>query len=427
MERAAGKGNTGKSPYTPAQRKLLESRGIDPDSRKYGEGRWGSEKGAVSLEDLDKAATEKLGLTEPRLNYSGLTGRFGTAKFPGSAKFGTGKLKDKFVRNLSQLEEASPAAHEAAVRLAASNAQASAMIHAAVPQIERALGPEGPKWEDLRKAYIESRLQGIRQRWGNFAAQASAASPSELEQKLEGGWMDLLRDIEEKGDVPQDAAQTATALRANAETGKGGKWDALRDFLKRTFEQARDSTAHVMTPDEFNAVRYHPNFAAADRAYGRLIEKPLNESHARNEGVFSDALGPLNRYYPLVPIEKAQVAQQTIGMNRPYKKPENFANQFATGLGEYDTSMKGLRERVVRSFRANWISERVEATVALSAIHPRAIRPRDSRFRKSPSGTNGRYRSRFAGNRMLGDRTPIQMVGTSLMRADWPSMDGSFP
>ncbi len=335
-----------RSKYTPAQRELLKARGIDPDAR-------GGERGAVNLEDLDRYATEKLGLAEPRLNYSGLTGTLGTERFPGSAKFGTGKFKDKFIRNLSQLEEASPAAHEAAVRLAASNAQASAMIHAAVPQIERALGPEGPKWADLRKAYMESRLQGIRQRWGNFAAQASAASPAELEQKLEGGWMDLLRDIEEKGDVPQDAAQTATALRANAETGKGGKWDALRDFLKRTFEQARDSTAHVMTPDEFDAVRYHPNFAAADRAYGRLIEKPLNESHARNEGVFSDALGPLNRYYPLVPIEKAQLAQQTIGMNRPYKKPENFANQFATGLGEYDTSMKGLRERVVLSFRAN--------------------------------------------------------------------------
>jgi hypothetical protein len=40
-------------------------------------------------------------------------------------------------------------------------------------------------------------------------------------------------------------------------------------------------------------------------------------------------------------------------MKRPYKKPENFANHFATGLGEYDTSMAALRDRVVRAFRAN--------------------------------------------------------------------------
>ena len=311
------------------------------------------ERGGVTLPDVDKFATEKLGLTEPRLNYSGLTGQFGTAKFPGSAEFGTGKFKDKFVRNLSQLELASPASHEAGVRLATSNAQGQALINAAVPTIERTLGKDGPRWEDLRKAYMESRLQGIRQRWGKMAAQASVSTPTQLAHMLDNGGMDLLKDIAEKGDVPQDVAQTAAALRVDADSGHVKAWGTMRDFLRKTFEQAAEATAHVMTPEEFDAVRYHPKFKAADEAYGRLIEQPLNESHARNEGVFSNALGPLNRYYPLVPIEKAQVQQQTIGMKRPYRKPENFANHFATGLGDYDTSMTALRDRVVKAFRAN--------------------------------------------------------------------------
>jgi hypothetical protein len=141
----------------------------------------------LNLGDLNQVAELKLGLSEPRTNYSGLTGTLGTEKFPGAAKFGTGKFKDKFIRNLSQLEEASPVAHEAGVRLATSNAQASALINAAVPQIEKILGKDGPTWEDLRKAYIESRLRGIRERWGKMAAQSSVATPAQLVHML-GKW-----------------------------------------------------------------------------------------------------------------------------------------------------------------------------------------------------------------------------------------------
>ena len=121
-------------------------------------------------------------------------------------------------------------AHEAGVRLATSNAQASALINAAVPQIEKILGKDGPTWEDLRKAYIESRLRGIRERWGKMAAQSSVATPAQLVHMLDNGSTDLLKVIQQKGDIPQDVAQTATALRAAGENGNLQAFQTLRDF-----------------------------------------------------------------------------------------------------------------------------------------------------------------------------------------------------
>jgi hypothetical protein len=38
----------------------------------------------------------------------------------------------------------------------------------------------------------------------------------------------------------------------------------------------------------------------------RLVEKPVAEAHARNENVFSDAVGPLDTYYPLIPVTEEE-------------------------------------------------------------------------------------------------------------------------
>jgi putative transcriptional regulator len=72
---------------------------------------------------------------------------------------GLGAAKDKTVRNLSQLEEASPKAHEAAVRAASSRAQVSVILRGAAPKIMEALRTTGVStWQEMRQALIESRL-----------------------------------------------------------------------------------------------------------------------------------------------------------------------------------------------------------------------------------------------------------------------------
>ena len=111
------------------------------------------ERGSVDISDLTEALRERFPEEfgdEPRENYSGL-----------------GATKDKFVRNLSQLEKASPEAHAAAVRAATSHSQAAALIRASMPAIEKALGTDATP-EVFRKALVESRLQGLRQRWNDW-------------------------------------------------------------------------------------------------------------------------------------------------------------------------------------------------------------------------------------------------------------------
>lgn len=102
----------------------------------------------------------------PRGNYSGL-----------------GAIQNILVRNLSQLEKASPEAHAAAVRAASSSGQVEVLLRAAVPKIQQALGPKGPTWDEFRLALIESRQRGIRRRWETLArwevtARSSTGSPA---------------------------------------------------------------------------------------------------------------------------------------------------------------------------------------------------------------------------------------------------------
>jgi hypothetical protein len=47
------------------------------------------------------------------------------------------------------------------------------MLRAAVPKIEKTLAAgNGPTWEDMRRALIDSRLQGIRDRWSHIISLA---------------------------------------------------------------------------------------------------------------------------------------------------------------------------------------------------------------------------------------------------------------
>lgn len=310
------------------------------------------ERGSVNLGDLAEALRrefpEEFG-DEAKANYSGL-----------------GAIKDKFVRNLSQLEEASPAAHAAAVRAATSRSQAAALIRAVMPRISDALGSDGPTPEEFRKTLIESRLQGLRQRWTDLAnSAAKIATAGGLDRFIgeDSGGVDrlvnLLGSVEGKrGDTtdrlfadafPQDLRETAAALIEQRD------FRTLGALLQRTFSDAAKSVARAMEPEEFEHVRQSPGFQRALPLYKELLKKPLAESHALNEGLFSNALGPLDTYYPLVPVRAEDAPRSWSGLARsPYRKPPNMANNFATGLAEsYDASIAGLKDRVTDALRAN--------------------------------------------------------------------------
>lgn len=289
----------------------------------------GSEAGAVNLSDLVDFYDEHFGNDGPLVNYSGL-----------------GAHQTKLIRNLSQIEKANKPIHTAAVRAASSRGQASTILRAAVPLIQDALKSGQVSWRELRLAMIEGRLQGIRQRWIDFATQVAGMTDEELAEDFNEQFGTLLDAIRGKKDIPQEVSQTAAALYEVED------WQTLRDFLHETFMDASRGVATVMEPEWYDSVVADPGAQKALAIYKRLVEKPMGENHALNEGVFSNALGPLDTYYPLIATEREQ--KYGPGRRLPYRKPNNPNNKFATGLSEdYDTDMSAFRDRLASAVRAN--------------------------------------------------------------------------
>jgi ddrB-like ParB superfamily domain len=289
------------------------------------------ERGAVDItpmaEALQRKFPEAIG-GEPRSNYSGL-----------------GAARDKFIRNLSQLEEASPEAHAAAVRAASSRAQSAALLRSAMPRIEEALGSDVAP-ADFRRALIQGRLEGLRQRWSEMAADPRSAFANDPDRPAR--LMELLGNIEGKRGLPQDLRQTAAALMERSDV------PTLESFLRETFSDAASSVARVMDAGEFERIRGTPGFERGLAAYKQLLEQPLAENHALNEGVFSDALGPLKTYYPLVPLKESEAVMARAASRPAYGKPRNIANEFATGLaGQYDPGVAALGDRIAAALRSN--------------------------------------------------------------------------
>ncbi len=284
---------------------------------------------SVSLGGLTRFLQNRFGDDAPEANYSGL-----------------GAYKSKYVRNLSQTEMASLPAHTAGIRAAASRAQAGAILRSSVPSITKALEGSGVDWPEMRLTLIESRLHGLRERWNRFAEEARDLDDKELEKAFDDHFADLLGAMEGKRGMPENVVQTATELAESKD------WDTLRDYLQVEFERAAAHVAEVMDPDRFDVVRHNPGFQNALEVYKQLVEGPMAENHALNEGVFSESLGPLATYYPLIPTERP--SSPGPGRRLPYHKPKNLANNFATGLAEgYEIAMDALRDRLAQGIRSN--------------------------------------------------------------------------
>lgn len=276
----------------------------------------------------------------PRANYSELGALRATYR-PGGG--------------LSQTEMANSAVFEAGIRAASYRSQISVILRAAVPAIERALEGSEFTWDELRLALVESRLRGARQRWEDFAAQAREMTDDELAGSFTEHFATLLGFIEDKAGLPEDLAETAAAMLERAEAHprlRAKTLEQLRGFLERTFDQAAASVNTAMDADWFDAVTGDPQVQQALVLYKKLVEAPMAREHALNEGVFSDALGPLDTYYPLIPVNRP--TPHPPGRMLPYRKPRNAQNAFATGLSQqYDATIEAFRDRLEKAARGN--------------------------------------------------------------------------
>lgn len=299
---------------------------------------------APMLTDLAQAIVDRFGKKDaPKVNYSGLGG-LKRSLLPG--------------RNLAEVEQASRKVFEAALPTASADAITSTVLQSAVPAIKNALEGSNHTWDEQRLYYTESRLRGLKERWADFADQVANMSQDDLERSLQESpdgqgspFLSLLEQIEGKQGIDQNLGQTATAI------AEAQDWDLLRDFMQGSFLEAHDRVAQVMPDAQFDnfqeAVARDSRVKEADRLYGEHIEKPMAEAHAINEGVFSNALGPANRYIPLVPMEAPP--KPGPGRRLPYHKPRNASNAFATGLSrQYDPSMEQFAKKLSYANRSNY-------------------------------------------------------------------------
>ncbi len=225
------------------------------------------------------------------------------------------------------------------------------MIRRGFSEMDAALKGSSFSRDELFLAYVESRLRGIRRRWNDFAEQAAGASDEELRAGFHGQFLKLLGAITGKRGIGDDVLQTAAALYERE------NWPSLREFLSVTFADAANGVATAMEPAWFDAVAGaildDPKVRQAHQIYKRDIEGPMAANHELNEGVFSDALGELGTYYPLIAAAKP-TARAGPGKRLPYRKPANIANRFATGLAEaYTTDAEAFRDRLTSAVRAN--------------------------------------------------------------------------
>ena len=312
-----------------------------PVKRKEGE------RGSIDVTELGKKLHAALHSNEPARNYSGM-----------------GAIETTLRRNLGQIRRASADVHREALRTAGSAAKARAILRTAIPAILDALKGSDYTWPELRLALTESRLRGARDRWLSLAAEMSVPDAGEKlkDPTTFADHMSLLAHIEGKEGLPEEPVETATAIAEMKD------WDLLAEFLAETYSDAAEHVASVMPESSFDAVTSDPHVRKALAVYKKLVEVAMADAHARNEGVFSTALGPLDTYYPLSPRHEKP---PSIGPKIAFRKPRNPNAGFATGLAEdYDTSMEAFEQKLSRAIRANDRAALIRAAEEVGLIQP---------------------------------------------------------
>jgi len=283
------------------------------------------------------------------------------------------KLRNFFIENTTILSQVAPESAKAAWTLGASRAKVQVLMQAAVPAIDEAAGQKG-YFATLRKVLTESRLLGAKDRWESFAREVEKMDDIQFVAQWGYKWSQIAENL--------GSEEALTVLIAS------GVEDAAKDGFVTLLDDAAARVKSVMGRAEFEAEGKTPEFKRALEVYQREFEAALNESHAKNEGVFSDSLGPHKTYYPLAPLDElgkplrpargAKIGNDgrrfTIGRRAPLQKNKNQRNQFTTGHApDYGTDAQSFADSVTKAFYDNdraKLIDRLEQDGILRRVNP---------------------------------------------------------
>jgi hypothetical protein len=255
------------------------------------------------------------------------------------------RARNTFVENLSNLKEVDPESATLAKRVGAARAETNLIVRHAGPEIDKAAGQPG-YWHQMRPALVASRLYGISTRWDNLANAVRNSTNADFEKY----YPDDLSDVADRLGIDDEVGQ----LIASGETLKARQ--LVHDSFRAAAKRSKATASSIMSPADMQAFTSTPQFTNALAAYKHLVERPLSESHNSNDGIFTGALGPIDAYYPLIPLDENGKPQNRAQAGRKiaFNKPANRQNAFATGLADnYDTELPGLVNSVASAVRTN--------------------------------------------------------------------------
>jgi hypothetical protein len=290
-------------------------------------------------------------------------------------KFGTPNLQDlaNAVRNAKPAvrntfdaagsylkKHASPETTSRFQELGAVTARTNVLMKHAMGDVVHALGTSADL-DRFGKVLTESRLRGVRARWQSLTANARAANPEDLVTRDNKGTIVALDDkyaepIEALGSGGGRWSNIAAQLHSQIEyANETGDLTHLNNFVASTMNRASKNVPTMFgNPLHYDNTVNDPKFKTALQIYKDRIEPHIAESHASNEGVFSQDLGPLKTYYPLS-VFKQDGSLRPVGTPSPAMEPaENIHNRFATGQAEqYDSTPGALASKVSGLLRRN--------------------------------------------------------------------------
>lgn len=203
--------------------------------------------------------------------------------------------------------------------------------------------PQSDSWDVLRDALIEGRLVGVRNRFSAYASEVQSMSDGNLASgwKRDGDLRAILKTIDKGG-----TSYEAKAIEANRE----GK---LREYLASLFNGIASQVPSVDLMGKYGLtleeLAGREEFQSALAIYKNRIETPAREQHLANEGWISSHLGPLNTWYPLLPLDRHTPAGflSTGRRRETWYTPENPLNFTSLGNAKsYDPSISALVDRL---------------------------------------------------------------------------------
>jgi len=335
----------------------------------YGKGQIINNQGDLSLDDFKKSFSERFGLdiTDPNIDkiYEQAKLRYGAEKaaeglfsnavaekqrqegkpaYPGLIP----RVRDFFTGNYNILGKESQESKDAAATYHGSEAQASAILRVAIANITKRFG--GETWLELRKALVQSRLNGVKNRWRQMSEGVKLMSDEQLVDEInKGNYKDLLSQIE--GRTPlDDLSKDVATLISNED------YDGVRTLISHAFDYASDNVAKLDFSGgrSYEEIKNDPKVKSALGVYKDLVEKPIAENHASNDGIFSDALGELDTYFPLMALDEKGRQFFSMKGSKKLNPTKNRSNEFATGLSNaYDVSVEKLSSDLTSAFKSN--------------------------------------------------------------------------